>query len=160
MKSNTFKISILLIFIFNFSFSQKDETLKYIKELGGLQITETLVNFDELGRFNNSTNSELRSLYSEYWDAKLNSSANFLGNKRISYVKNIPCNFSNINKNLSIGEIDTGFVLGVRANLPVSDYHAHIRVQPQFIIPNYGGDDGKLFLQKGMLDDIGPIKNI
>lgn len=119
------------------------------------QFDDTLIDFNTTGTLQDSDDEKLKMLYNENWRAVLNSSADFLPNRKLTYVKNVGVTATEFNN----FEAD-GNVLGVRVNFPQNDYNSYAKVKPMIEIESYAGDDGDLYVGYGLLKNVGLIKNI
>jgi len=121
---------------------------------------ETLIDFNELGSYENHEDEQFKMLFNANWRAALNSSADFLVNRKATYCANAPVKGTITEKNEFKGGTGDGYVLGIRVNFPQSDYNAFAKVTPMFEIESYAGEDGNKFLNKGLLKNTGTLKTI
>lgn len=121
---------------------------------------DVLIDFNVLGGYENDADVQFQMLYNDRWTAKLNSSADFILNRKLTYCKNAPVKGTITKENGFVGGQGDGSVLGIRINYPSSDYNAYAIIAPKFEVESYGGQDGKKFLNKGLLKNIGTIKTI
>jgi flagellar filament outer layer protein Flaa len=119
----------------------------------------TLIDFNVLGSYSNAEDTTNQKLYNGRWRATLNSSADFLLNRKWTYCKNVPV--KDTKESLVFGSNTTsGNVLGVRVFFPRSGYNAQAKVFPMFEIASYAGADGKAYVGRGLLKNVGVIKQL
>ncbi|HMB01119.1 MAG TPA: flagellar filament outer layer protein FlaA [Spirochaetota bacterium] len=132
--------------------------------------TNVLIDFNEIKTWDdmdpkntNEAKFAKRAVATE-WIAELNSSADFALSRKLTYVKSVDCDFNQvaqIHPDYAFKDgSKQGKVLGVRAHFPVSDYGAYVTVKPKWPFPYYAGDNGTAFLNKGMINNFGPMKSI
>ena len=149
-------VSISLLF---FLFSQENTG---VIETG---YTETLIDFsilgdkNQLGGDDENLSKIAEGIHNENWLVELNSSANFVANRRMSYSKNIQINKSKIPS--YVGDNLKDSVLGIRANFPFSKYDASVEIYPKTEFSFYAGQNGKFYTRgKGVVQNVTLIKSI
>lgn len=112
-----------------------------------------LVNFSDLG-------SDTDDMYNGNWKVRLNSSSDFLMNRRLSYAKNAEVR-GTTNKNLFESGAADGNVFGIRINFPNMPANAYAEVTPPVAIKYFnGGNDPDKFVGNGLIKNAGAIKSI
>ena len=128
--------------------------------------TATLIDFDILGNEgqlkeegDEDLSKLLKQMHNDKWRVLLNSSADFVANRRLSYAKNIRVNKNRIPS--YVGNNINDNVLGVRVNFPFSKFDASVEIAPTTEFSFYVGKEGAAYLNgKGVIHNVSVIKSI
>ena len=120
---------------------------------------DTLIDFNQLGTFENDPDEVNRLIYNGNWSVRLNASSDFLGNRELSHAKNVEIASTKDNQ-IFLNGGSSGNVLGVRVNFPPFDSAAYATVKPFFEFLSHSGEDGNQLVGKGVLKNVGNIKYI
>ena len=120
---------------------------------------DVLLDFNILGDDSQLKDETEKTLRNDSWQVKLNTSADFFLNRKLSYTKNVTVGTTGDEK-MFIANSTQNRVLGIRINFPKNDYNAYASVRPSFEIQAYGGKGGDKFLKKGLLKNVGTLKAV
>ncbi len=117
----------------------------------------TLIDFNALGDDAELEGDLVKPLRNDRWKVKLNSSADFILNKKLSYAKNVLVG-ETADDRLFLAKRAQNRVLGIRINFPDSYYNAYAVISPGIEIRAFAATD--LLEKKGVLKNVGTIKSI
>ncbi len=120
-----------------------------------------LIDFSETGKPEVTNNDLVKFLYNDYWRVTLNSSADFLESRRLTYAKSVPVAAKQGDRP---GYTNAGFALGVRINFPSVFANQYAIIKPMNEIQTYPVDaNGNLtntYENKGVIHNVSIIKSI
>ena len=93
------------------------------------------------------------SLYLENWGIQLSSSSRTVNNQRYSMVKEAAVRDG-------ASRFGGQTVMGVRVHFPTDPFNSWAVIRPPFEIPAYEGEDGNQFVNKGVVKNVGVLKNV
>ena len=130
------KLISALFILFSVAFAQEEG-------VNSGSVSAYLVDFDKNGEENNN------------WKVRLNTSADFLLSRMLSYTKNVRVENTGETRLFKAG--NSGNVLGVRVNYPNMPVNAFAEVKPPLSVKFY---EPSKYNEKGLLTNVGVIKSI
>lgn len=156
MVKNFVKTFSVVIFLVGVGYAQQQPAQQQQES----SFESLLLDFNEMSNYKEDPDPGVRGIYTGNWVARLNSSADFVYSRKLTYVKISPVKNSPDTTVFSGGE-NSGNVLGVRVHFPKSDANAFAEVQPLTQVMYDQNGSYKFFAAgRGLISNVSIIKRI